>query len=52
MEKAQNKAELKNSFSNDFVKDLEGMGISHDDIEGMRVRHTNMPRTCRKSGVT
>ena len=38
MEKAQNKAELKNSFSDDFVKDLEGMGISRDDIEGMRVR--------------
>ena len=38
MEKAQNKAELKNSFSDDFVKDLEGMGISRDDIEGIRVR--------------
>ncbi len=38
MEKAQQKAELKNSFSDDFVKDLEGMGISGDDIEGMRVR--------------
>ncbi|MDE6602476.1 MAG: hypothetical protein K2K90_10015 [Lachnospiraceae bacterium] len=38
MEKAQNKEELKNSFSDDFVKDLEGMGISRDDIEGMRVR--------------
>lgn len=38
MEKAQNKAELKNSFSDDFVKDLEGMGISRDDIEGMHVR--------------
>lgn len=38
MEKAQNKAELKSSFSDDFVKDLEGMGISRDDIEGMRVR--------------
>ena len=38
MEKAQNKAELENSFSDDFVKDLEGMGISRDDIEGMRVR--------------
>ncbi len=23
---------------NDFVKDLEGLGISCDDIEGMRVR--------------
>ena len=38
MEKAQQKAELKNSFSDDFVKDLEGMGISREDIEGMRVR--------------
>ena len=38
MEKAQNKAELKNSFSDDFVKDLEEMGIFRDDIEGMRVR--------------
>lgn len=38
MEKAQNKAELKNSFSDDFVKDLEGMGISRDNIEGMHVR--------------
>ena len=38
MEKAKNKAELKNSSSDDFVKDLEGMGISRDDIEGMRVR--------------
>lgn len=38
MEKAQNKAELKNSFSDDFVKELEGMGVSRDDLEGMRVR--------------
>ncbi|MBD5474780.1 MAG: hypothetical protein HDR17_02175 [Lachnospiraceae bacterium] len=38
IEKAQQKAELKNSFSGDFVKELEGMGISSDDIEGMRVR--------------
>ena len=38
IEKAQQKAELKNSFSEDFVKELEGMGISRDDIEGMRVR--------------
>ena len=37
-EKAQQKAELKGSFSEDFVKELEGMGISRDDIEGMRVR--------------
>ncbi len=38
MEKAQQKAELKNSFSEDFVKELEGRGISRDDIEGMRVK--------------
>ena len=38
MEKAQQKAELKNSFSDAFVKELEGMGISRDDIEGMQVR--------------
>ncbi len=37
-EKARQKAELKNSFSDDFVKELEGMGISREDIEGMRVR--------------
>jgi len=36
--KAQQKAELKNSFSEDFVKELEGRGISRDDIEGMRVK--------------
>ncbi|MDE5698058.1 MAG: hypothetical protein K2I96_11715 [Lachnospiraceae bacterium] len=38
MEKAKQKAELKNSFSEKFVGELEGMGISRDDIEGMRVR--------------
>lgn len=38
IQKAQQKAELKNSFSEDFVKKLEAMGISCDDIEGMRVR--------------
>ena len=38
VESAQQKAELKNSLSEDFVKELEGMGISRDDIEGMRVR--------------
>ncbi|MDE7444645.1 MAG: hypothetical protein K2N15_02900 [Lachnospiraceae bacterium] len=37
-EKAQQKAQLKDSFSEDFVKELEGMGISRDGIEGMRVR--------------
>ena len=35
MERAQQEAELKNGFSDDFVKNLEGMGISRDDIEGM-----------------
>ncbi|MDE7210738.1 MAG: hypothetical protein K2O03_04745, partial [Lachnospiraceae bacterium] len=38
IEKAQQKAELKNSFSEEFAKELEGMGISRDDIEGMRIR--------------
>ncbi len=38
IEKAQQKAALKNDFSEDFAKDLEGMGISRDDIEGIRVR--------------
>ena len=38
IEKARQKAELKDSFSEDFVKELEGMGISRDEIEGMRVR--------------
>ena len=38
MEKAQQKAELKNDFSESFVKELEGRGISRNDIEGMRVR--------------
>ena len=38
IQKAQQKAELKNSFSEDFVKELEGRGISRNDIEGMRVR--------------
>ena len=38
VEKAQQKADLKNSFSEDFVKELEDMGISRDEIEGMRVR--------------
>ncbi|MBD5535933.1 MAG: hypothetical protein HDQ99_09810 [Lachnospiraceae bacterium] len=38
IEKAQQKAEMKSSFSEEFVKELEGRGISRDDIEGMRVR--------------
>ena len=38
IEKAQQKAEMKNSFSEDFLKELEGMGVSRDDIEGMRAR--------------
>lgn len=37
-QKAQQKAEMKNDFSENFVKELEGMGISRDDIEGMRVK--------------
>ncbi len=37
-EKAQQKVELKNGFAEDFAKELEGMGISREDIEGMRVR--------------
>ena len=37
-EKAQQKAELKNDFSEDFVKELEQRGLSRDDIAGMRVR--------------
>lgn len=37
-EKAQQKSELKNNFSEDFVKELEDIGISSRDIEGMRVR--------------
>ncbi|MCM1499095.1 MAG: hypothetical protein NC124_11585 [Clostridium sp.] len=37
-EKAQQKAELKDSFSEDFVKGLEGRGISRDNIEGMHIK--------------
>ena len=37
-EKAQQKAELKNSFSDEFAKELESMGISREDIEGMQIR--------------
>lgn len=37
-ETAQQKAELKNSFSDEFVKELEAMGISREEIEGMWVR--------------
>ncbi len=37
-EKAQQKAELENSFSDAFVKELESMGIFREDIEGMQVR--------------
>lgn len=38
VERAQQKAELKNDYSDDFVKELEGMGISREDIEGMQIR--------------
>ena len=37
-EKAQQKAELKNSFSDEFAKELESIGIFREDIEGMQVR--------------
>ena len=37
-EKAQQKAELKNDFSEDFVKDLESKGISRDELEGMQIK--------------
>lgn len=37
-EKAQQKAELKNDFSDEFNMDLDGMGIFREDIEGMQVR--------------
>ena len=37
-EKAQQKAELKNDLTEDFMKDLEDRGVSREDIEGMRVR--------------
>ena len=37
-EKAQQKAELKNDLTEDFVKDLEDRGVSREDIEGMCVR--------------
>ena len=36
--KAQQKAELKNDFSEDFVKDLESKGISRDELEGMQIK--------------
>ena len=38
MEKVRQKAELKNGFSDDFAKELESMGISRNDIEGMCVK--------------
>ncbi len=38
VEKAQQKEKLKNDFSDAFVKELEGMGISCGEIEGMQVR--------------
>lgn len=37
-EKAQQKAELKHDFSEDFVKDLESKGISRDELEGMQIK--------------
>ncbi len=38
IEKAQQRAELENGFSGEFVRDLEDMGVTRDDIEGMRVK--------------
>ena len=35
---AQQKAELKHDFSEDFVKDLESKGISRDELEGMQIK--------------
>jgi hypothetical protein len=37
-EKAQQKAELKHDFSEDFVKDLESKGISRDELDGMQIK--------------
>lgn len=37
-EKAQQKAGLKNDFSNEFTRELENRGISAEDIEGMSVK--------------
>ena len=37
-EKAQQRAELKNDFSKEFIKELEDKGISKDDVDGMRVK--------------
>ena len=38
MEKVRQRAELKDGFSDDFAKELESMGISRNDIEGMCVK--------------
>ena len=44
-EKAQQKAELKHDFSEDFVKDLESKGISRDELE-MCIRDRYYKRVC------
>ena len=38
LRKAQQKAELKHDFSEDFVKDLESKGISRDELDGMQIK--------------
>lgn len=37
-EKARQRGELKNSFSKEFAEELESVGISADDIDGMTVK--------------
>lgn len=37
-EKAQQKAELKDDFSTSFCIELESMGISKEDVEGMQIK--------------
>lgn len=37
-EKAKQKAELKNDFSKEFVKELENRGIPENNVEGMNVK--------------
>ncbi len=36
--RAQQKAELKNDFSKEFMEELKDLGISQDDVEGMRIK--------------
>ena len=37
-EKARQKAELKKDFSKEFLKEMEGLGISEKEVEGMSVK--------------